>query len=238
LKTTSGSEASSVSCRFFHRQKLLTGVKLFYMNAEAWVTLVVGLGTLLVGTASVVAIIKGPLYALQTQRKLDEEREIRTRKLYVFRTLMSFRATRLSPHFVQALNLIDLEFTTPAETPVRNAWKELQDHYSDWGRKTQEERRRDGNFNVEKADDLLAELLVRMGAALGYTFDKVHIKKGAYYPEGLGDAELEQQAVRKGVLNLLAGTATLPVAVFEQKFKALRKDEAQSGDAGPASTGR
>jgi len=42
---------------------------------------------------------------------------------------------------------------------------------------------------------LLAELLVKMGSVLGYQFDKVYVKKGVYYPEGLGDIEREQHAL-------------------------------------------
>src|SRR5258708_2195784 len=131
---------------------------------------------------------------------------------------MSLRATRLAPAFVQALNLIDIEFTDTPEKPVRDAWKELQDHYSDWGRKTPEQRKSDDTKDLERSIDLLAEMLVKMGATLGYSFDKIYVKKGAYYPEGLEDMEQEQHALRKKLLSLLAGTSKLPVAVFEEKF--------------------
>ncbi len=57
-----------------------------------------------------------------------------------------------------------------------------------------------------------------MGARLGYQFDRVYVKKGVYYPEGLGDMEQEQHALRKRLLSLLAGQAKLPVAIFEEKF--------------------
>jgi hypothetical protein len=183
------------------------------MNPEAWVTLIVGIGTILMALASIAAIILSPIWALKIQRRLDAERELRERKIAVFRTLMSFRATRLSPHFVQALNLIDIEFTSDSERSVREAWKELQDHYNDWGRRTQDERIRDETFLLERGDDLLAELLVRMGLSLGYKFDKVQIRKGAYYPEGLGNIELEQQALRRGFMTVLSGNAALPVTV-------------------------
>jgi hypothetical protein len=188
------------------------------MRPEVWVALFVGVATVAVGVATIVAIIKGPINALRIQRQLDEERETRIRKLGIFRTLMSFRATRLAPAFVQALNLIDLEFTDPLEKPVRDAWKELQDHYADWGRKVPQERKVSDGADVERSNELLSELLVKMGSSLGYSFDKVYVKKGVYYPEGLGDMEQEQHALRKGLLNVLAGKASLPVAVFEQKF--------------------
>jgi len=177
------------------------------MSAEVWI-----------GIVTIVAIVLGPILALRIQRKLDEHREVRGRKLGIFKTLMSFRATRLSPAYVQALNLIDIEFTDPSEKPVRDAWKELQDHYSDWGRKAPEQRKVDEKRDPERADELLAELLVKMGATLDYNFDKVYVKKGVYYPEGLTDMEQEQHALRKRLLGLLAGNSKLPIAVFEEKF--------------------
>jgi len=191
------------------------------MRAETWIALFVGIATVLVGIATIVAIVRGPIIALRIQRALDEEREKKTRKLWVFKTLMSYRATRLSPLFVQALNLIDIEFTDESEKTVRDAWKELQDHYADWGRKTTPERQAVMSALISRSDDLLAEMLVRMGSSLGYAFDKVYVKKASYYPEGLGDVEQEQHALRKGLLRIFAGNASLPVAIFQQEFAPL-----------------
>jgi hypothetical protein len=181
------------------------------MSAEAWVGL-------LIGVATIFAIIQGPIIALRIQRHIEEDRETRNRKLWIFKTLMSNRATRMSPIFVQALNLIDVEFTLPPEKPVRDAWREAQDHYTDWGRKTAQQREAAGNALAERAEDLLSETLVRMGNSLGYAFDKVYVKKGWYYPEGLGNIEQEQHALRKGMLRIISGYGAFPVAVFEQKF--------------------
>jgi hypothetical protein len=142
------------------------------MKAETWITLFVGVATVLVGIATIVAIIRGPIIALRIQRELDEEREKKTRKLWIFKTLMAYRATRLSPHFVQALNLIDIEFDTPSEKAVRDSWKELQDHYADWGRKSQVERQAVMPALLDRATDLLAEMLVRMGVVLGIRLTK------------------------------------------------------------------
>jgi len=194
------------------------------MNAQVWIAI-----------ATIAAIVLGPVLALQIQRKLDEGREVRTRKLGLFRTLMSLRATFLAPAFVQALNLIDIEFTDASEKPVRDAWKELQDHYSDWGRKTAEQGKSDESKDVERAGELRAELLVKMGTTLGYNFDKVYVKKGIYYPRGLGDMEEELHALRKRLLSLLAGTSKLPVAVFEEKFPPMTvlPDPQTVGDQGP-----
>ncbi len=60
-------------------------------------TLVIGICGLILTGATIGAIFLGPIYALKIQRELDEERETRSRKLNIYKTLMSNRATRLSP---------------------------------------------------------------------------------------------------------------------------------------------
>jgi len=57
-----------------------------------------------------------------------------------------------------------------------------------------------------------------MGKCLGYDFDEVLVKKGSYYPTGLGDVEAEQHAIRRGMLNVLSGKSRIPVGIFEDKF--------------------
>lgn len=182
----------------------------------------VGFATIVVYSITVVAIIVAPIIALRVQRQLDEAREAQGRRLWIFKTLMTYRATRLNPLFVQALNMIDIEFTAKPEKEVRDKWKELADHYDEWGRRSREQQNYDNTNDLTRAADLLAELLVKMGASLGYEFDKVYIKKGCYYPEGLSNIEQEQHALRRATLNLLSGQgAKLPVAVFKQDFQPL-----------------
>jgi len=169
-------------------------------------------------TLTIVAIVVGPVAALWVQRVLDQIRDARNRKMWIFKTLMSNRATRLSPVYVQALNLIDVEFTAKnaAEEAVRRTWKELLDLYQ--------------NFKTtpnasEKATELNAALLAVIGKSLGYDFDKVHLKKGAYYPEFLGNVDLEQHSLRRSILELLAGKRRIPVGVFQEEFPAIRLPE-------------
>ena len=57
-----------------------------------------------------------------------------------------------------------------------------------------------------------------MGRSLGYEFDEVQIKKGVYYPMGLGSVEQEQHALRRLLLEVLLGKRRIPVGVFEDKF--------------------
>lgn len=192
------------------------------MTTETVLTLLVAVFSLVVAIASVIATYKAPLHALRVQRELDEKKERNGRKLSIYKTLMANRVTRLNPNFVQALNSIDMEFNAASESEqaIRDAWKELNNHYAEWGAKSEQQRKEDDKADIEKATNLLTELLLMMGKSLGYPFDRVAIKKGFYYPEGLVNIEMEQHALRGAVLNLLSGKgAKLPVAVFEQRFQ-------------------
>jgi hypothetical protein len=175
--------------------------------------IILGVIGLVLSMLTIFAIFYGPIAALKIQRKLDGERETRNRKLAIFKTLMSNRATRLAPIYVQALNQIDIEFTSAdeREKAVREAWKELLDIYSNFSTTPNA---------VDKANDLNAALLSAMGKSLEYDFDKVYLKKDAYYPEFLGNMEIESHILRKQLLELLDGTGKrkLPIATFEQKF--------------------
>src|ERR1035441_10382047 len=114
-----------------------------------------------------------------------------------------------------------------------NSDRKLLDHYTAWGAKTEAQRKLDDKADAETANNMLAEMLVKMGKGLGYQFDKVYIKKGFYYPEGLGNIEQEQHALRRSLLALLSGKGMkLPVALFRQDFQPL-SPAVNQGDAPP-----
>jgi len=193
-----------------------------YPESTMTITIAIGIATVVVSALTTDAIFAAPIIALKVQRRGDEERERKGRKIWIFKTLMGSRATRLNANYVQALNLIDIEFTDVKEKGVRDSWKELLDHYTAWGAKTDNQRKVDEKADIERSNDLLAEMLMKMGRVLDYDFDKVYIKKGFYYPEGLGSIEQEQHSLRRSLLSLLSGRGMkLPVALFTQDFQPL-----------------
>ncbi len=181
------------------------------MDAITKVALVCGIGQLFVGAASVVAIFRAPIVALNAQKNQEASQDKQKRQLQLFRTLMTYRATPLAVLFVQALNSIDLEFDANNERDrgVREAWTVLLDHFTndkeqpDFGTKNQE---------------LIIRLLSKMGSALGYSFDEVYIRRHSYYPIAHGSIEEEQNELRRLLLELLRTNRRLPVSVFEEKF--------------------
>lgn len=155
----------------------------------------------------IVATALSPLIAVQVTRFLDDRNEERGRKLQVFKTLMATRAYNIAPAHVEALNRIDLEFSSKKrqEKAVRDVWQQYLDHL--------------GNMQMEPSAwdvrrvDLLVDLLYAMGNALGYDFNKTQIKNGTYSPTAHGRIEEEQQKIRSMTIELLEGKRALPMHV-------------------------
>jgi hypothetical protein len=162
--------------------------------------------------ATLVAVLAGPLIAIQVTELLRSRQEARNRKMALFRTLMSTRASTLAPSHVEALNLLDIEFDSknPAEKRIVDAWKLYHSHLGDQ------------SYPVDAWNRRLAELLVdmlhEMAIYLGYPFDKAHIKDSSYYPRGYGEIEQEQHQLRKAALSLLSNKHGLIVHPVDQPY--------------------
>jgi len=157
----------------------------------------------------IIAVLAAPLAAVQVQKWLEHYREDRERKLRIFKTLMATRAVTLSQDHVQALNMIDLEFSGKKFKEITTAWREYLDHLGDFPK---DNERQLPVWNDKKAD-LLAHLLMVMGQSLSYEFDAVHVKKGIYMPQGHADIENENILIRRGLIRLLYGDANLKMDV-------------------------
>jgi hypothetical protein len=153
------------------------------------------------------ATLVGPIIAVQVTRYLDDAKERRGRKLWVFQTLMATRSYTLAQAHVEALNRIDLEFSAEndKERPVVGAWRAYLDLLGARGMSEDQW--------VLRRTDLLIDLLFHMGVALGYDFDRTHIKNATYAPMAHGRLEEQQEAIRQGVVDLMAGKRVIPIAV-------------------------
>lgn len=162
----------------------------------------------------VAAILCGPVLAVQAQKWLEILRENKNRRLYIYKRLMTTRSATLSPNHVEALNAIDLEFNGKGrkDQRVRRRWKEYLDHLGSLNQDPEEQKQQLDRW-TDRGRDLLADLLYDMGLAVGYDFDKVHIRRGIYSPIGHANYEFETQAIRRLLLELLAGNRTLPMDV-------------------------
>lgn len=127
---------------------------------------------------------------------------------------MATRGSGLSPIHVEALNKIDIEFSQSDEKTksVFDAWKEYRDHLNDALNIAPGDAEGWKNWTSKK-EDMLVELLYKMSIRLDYRFDKVHIKRGHYYPKGYVDIETEQRIIRQGLVNVFEKNKPLPVLV-------------------------
>jgi hypothetical protein len=155
----------------------------------------------------ILAVLIGPICAVRLTRHLDNKKEIRERKLEIFKTLMATRSYSVSWDHVVALNRIDLEFAKNKkdERDVVNAWKAYHDLLSDktipfeqWS---------------TKRLDLFVDLLHTMAKVLDYDFDKTHIKNSAYSPIAHESIEAEKKAIRAGLIELLEGRKSIPMNI-------------------------
>jgi hypothetical protein len=166
---------------------------------------------------NILAILLAPIIAIQVSQWLSRKKEAENRKMEIFRNLMATRATGLSPVHVEALNKIDIEFSqNDAKTKaVFEAWKEYRDHLYIATTLKREDEDKEGwtNWNSKK-EDLLVELLHEMSIRMRFNFDKVHIKRGHYYPKGYVDIETEQRIIRQGLADIFQHKAAFPILAF------------------------
>jgi cobalamin biosynthesis Mg chelatase CobN len=163
----------------------------------------------------IVSVLLAPFLAIFAQRKLDEAKERRGQKLWIFRTLMATRGNKLSLEHVQALNSIDLFFVKRRkEKRIVEKWEEYLDHLNTATKEDDPDYRVKLTTWSNEADEILAELLSFMGQCLGYDFDKVRIKKGIYMPKGHGDFELENTIIRRSMVEIMLGKKGFPVAPY------------------------
>jgi len=155
----------------------------------------------------ITAVFLGPIVAVRLTRYLDDQKEVRARKLEIFKTLMATRAYNVSWSHVEALNRIDLEFDKnhKTEKEVIEAWKEYLDLLGNTAIPADQ-------WNVKRID-LLVELLHKMARVLDYDFDKTHIKNSSYSPRVHGETEEQQSVLRKGLVEVLEGKRPLPMSI-------------------------
>jgi hypothetical protein len=159
---------------------------------------------------TILAIIIGPIAAVQVQRWIEVYQENKNRKLNVFKTLMATRGARVSFEHVRALNMIDTEFYD--EIKVKDAWK----CYLDCLNENPQGEHESNSWSLRK-EELFVSLLSTMATLLNYHFDSVHLKKSAYFPKAHGEEQEYQYFVRDKIKKIFAGDLAIPVKVTDHQ---------------------
>lgn len=173
--------------------------------------------TVAIGAATIIAVIVGPILAVLVTRYVDEQRAGKARRWDVFRTLMRTRREVLSPDFVGALNLIEVEFH--GEDAVIQAWKELLKIYNKVPAKEADEVQAE----LKAMDDRRVDLLDAMAKSLKLEIQQLDILRGGYSPMAWSNDLEAQRLLRAVATDVFAGRRGLPIHVVS-----LPRDDAPS----------
>lgn len=158
---------------------------------------------------NIIAVILGPISAVQIQKWIEKYTEKRNRRLNIFITLMATRGQRLSFEHVRVLNMIDIEFY--GEQQILDSW---QDYLNCLSTKINEEyTKKEVDDWSEKKDNSFIKLLSEMANLLNYKFDSDHLKKGFYLPTAHGKEEEYQNFVRGEIIKIFSEKTSIPVKI-------------------------
>ena len=142
---------------------------------------------ILILIATIVAIYRGPIKAVQVARE-EQNADLRRRQQEdVYASLMKTRRFQLDPQHVSALNLIQVYFSdvpsvlTAYKNYIRLLYRELTPGVSPAS-------------HFKERDDAFIDLVFEIARSLGTSQDKKEIEELAYSPRGWAD---DQETVRK-----------------------------------------
>lgn len=169
--------------------------------------------------ALIVATVAGPILAVQAQKVVEKLNVRKGGQQRIFKALMATRATRVHSDHVQALNMIDLEFTgtglrkqTAAEREVVVRWRIYADHLN---YKFDDEDKTALKIWVERGDELFTDLLEAMAKALGYGFDRVQLRRGIYFPKAHDEQERRRMIFENALCGVVTGQTPLAMRVVD-----------------------
>jgi hypothetical protein len=166
---------------------------------------------------TILAVLLGPIFAVQAQKWIERRREERNRKLWLFRELMATRGSRISTRHVDALNTIDLEYspTNEKQKAVHEAWRLYFDALN-----TPAPDPLNPSAYFQNRDDLFVSMMYAMAKFLGFHFDKVAIKRNSYTPIGQGHLEDDLNIIRKGLAKVFTSKSTaVPIRVVDENYE-------------------
>lgn len=158
-------------------------------------------GVTLLGVVTAIAAITGPAIAVWITRMSDDKKEVRGRRMDIFRTLMRTRKMPIHFDHVGALNLIEIEFS--GDPKVIAAWKEyLKNLNLPYPSAAPDNAR---NLFVQTRENLLTKLISEMSKVLKFKVEQLDILEGNYLPRGWDDDENENRMVKRSLIEVFSG---------------------------------
>jgi len=156
---------------------------------------------------TIIAILLSPVIAVLISIWVQDRREKRQNKKFIFSSLMSTRHQILSDEIVRALNMIDVVFSDKKK--VRELWHEYYDmlHNAGLNNPTGWEQR-----NIKKL-----ELIHEIAKVIGYGKEITHIDVNrVYMPVGLSEDTQRTREIGIELLRVLRESGGLQIVPQEQ----------------------
>lgn len=166
------------------------------MNAQFWI--------------NVLAIVLSPILAVLITIWLTRRNEKRKEKMETFKQLMISRVTASTEEFVKIVNSIDVIFAD--SKPVRQAWKELFDEYTN------------PNYDLDRVKYRHTKLIEAVARDLGYK-NKIEwneIIENVYIPHWLVETWAQNNVLKDSQKNFAKVMETAVKNLPEQTDKKLK----------------
>lgn len=155
---------------------------------------------------NVIAILASPVIALGITVFLQDRKEKRQARMYVFSALMESRHLPLSDGAIRSLNMIDLYFYN--DVKVRTLWKEYFAMLNNSGLNNE--------VGHKQWQEKKLELITEMAKVLGYgkVISSIDVNR-VYYPTGLDKSLIRNEAIAEELLRVLKSSSGIQTSPRE-----------------------
>ena len=159
--------------------------------------------------AIVAATFLGPVFAILVARWRDQVKEVRTRRMFIFRTLLATRRQNITTEHVTALNLVEIDFYDVPE--IQSAWRAYHQHLNSApaGRPMTPP---ENEAFVRSGNDHLAKLIFAIAKFLGFSMSELDIRNGGYAPDGWRYRDERVGIVQEFMKEIALGRRSFPIA--------------------------
>jgi len=152
---------------------------------------------------NIIAILLSPVIAVLITLYLQNRREKRNQKLWIFNTLIATRHSPVIEENVRALNMIDVVFHDSPR--VRQLWHEYFDMLGNEGLNNE--------LGWSQRQKKNLEMITEMAKILGYGEAITHLDVDrVYYPVGLGTQSQKGAAITDELLRVLKASGGVQLA--------------------------
>ncbi|TAE32369.1 MAG: hypothetical protein EAY65_07040 [Alphaproteobacteria bacterium] len=165
--------------------------------------------------ATVTATLFAPFFAVWAQDQLNQRKEKRDRKIWIFRTLMATRHHIVRDDHVTALNMIDLEYYHVKKNgkgkQVYDSWIAYLYHLSNDIPDINDKSK----FDIweDTKNKKFITLLKAMSDYLKYNFTELELKNSHYSPSAYWEQQADNFLCTRGLANIVSGITPLKIQI-------------------------